>query len=164
MADDLMARITEYARDKIVAEGRCDFDALLPDVYERFGEAIEAHWQQMAREHIRRQLKTRLAKWEDEDDPDAVIQTKLPGFQLPQFISVPGEGGRVVWVHSLAATQADAFAQRQLRETNIVRAVRKRDVWDQMLDRLDPAWRTHPDFTIGECIDWLADTQQAKTK
>ena len=155
MANDLMSRIAEFAKEKIIADGRCDFDVLLPEVYARFGDEIEVHWQSMAREHIRRQLKTRLAKWEDEDDPDAVIQTNLPGFELPQFISVPGEGGKVIWVHSLAATQQDAQAQRQLRETNIIRAVRKRDVWDRTLDRLRPAWIVNPAWTIGECIEYL---------
>lgn len=156
MADDLMSRIGAFGVEYLTQRGRCDFDEeLLPEVYARFGDEIRDRWESMSRESVRRFLKAQMSRLED-DDSTAVIQTALPGFDLPKAISVPGEGGRITWVHTPAATREDAFAQRQLRETNIINAVRKRDVWDRTLDRLRPAWAINPDWTIGECIDHLA--------
>jgi hypothetical protein len=152
-----MGRIVQFSLDYIEQHGRADFDSeLWPAIQDAFGEEIleEGIW--MAREGVRRNVKSAFAKLEDEDDKDAVLQTKLPGLDLPKVISVPGEGGRIAWISTLAATREEAHAQRLLRERNIVNAMRKRDVWDRTLDRLEPAWNEHPDFIIGECVEWLA--------
>lgn len=153
MAINPMSEIVEFALDYMKVHGRVDWaNELRPIIEERFGTSIRDHYVEMAYETIRRRIKGRLKKHDD----SAVQQTRLKGFEVPTGIAIPTEGGGVVFVSTLAATRVDALAHRQILERNIVNAVHNRDEWNRTLDRLQPAWAINPDWTVGECIDFLA--------
>jgi len=158
MADNLTSRIVNFALDYMEQHGRVDWsDELKPAIEAAFGKEIARHWTEMAFETIRRSIKKQLARNEDTDE---AIQTQLPGFRLPKGIAVPQEGGGVTFVSTLAATRGEARAQLMLREANIINAQRRKDEWERKLDRLEVAWRVNADFTVGECVDYLAQQGQ----
>lgn len=153
MADNLMVRVTAWALDYIDAHGRVDWDdELKPLIYEQFGIELEQHGADLAFELIRRRIKTRLKK----NAENALIQTQLDGFEIPQGFTVPTEGGGTTFVSTIGASRAEAEAHLLICEENIRSAIRGRDDWQRMLDYLRPAWSFDSNFTIGECIDWLA--------
>lgn len=156
MANDLRARYQQFGIDYVIKHGRADADAVIDAVFEAFGDEIKEAWDRLSRESVRRDLKSAFKRLEE--DADAVMQTPLPGFALPKVIAIPREGG-VEYIHTATASRTDGYAARNVREMNIINAIRKRDEWDRVLDRCEVAWRINPDFTIGECIEHLAATQ-----
>lgn len=155
MAANLMSRVVEFALEYIEEHGRVDYaDELRPAIAEEFGQEISQAWEELAYEAIRRKIKNRLRT---NEEGDSVMQTRLEGFDLPTAIAVPREGGGVVFVSTLTATRDDAEAQLLLKEKNIADAIHRRDEWDRTLDRLRPAWAVNAEWTIGECIDFLAN-------
>lgn len=153
MENNLRARYQQFGIDFVVRHGRASADAVVDAVFDAFRDEIETAWARLSREAVRRDLKSAFKRLEASDD---VAQTSLPGFALPKVIALPREGGATEYIDTTAATKDEAYAARQVREMNIVNAVRKRDEWDRTLDRLRPAWNVNPDWTIGECIDYLA--------
>lgn len=160
MADTLRGNIRQFARDYIREHGRCDPDEVLDAIYERFGDDIRSNWERETREYWRRLLKDDF-KRDEEDDDTVVMQTALPGFSWPNVINVQREGGGVTWVDGLAATKDDVRSQQLLKNMNIINATRQRDVFDRKVDRLEPAWAVNPDWTVGECIEYLAQKEVA---
>lgn len=154
MADTLRLNIRQFAREFVAQHGRCDPEAVLDAIYERFGDDMRENWERETREFWRRDLKTEFAR--DDEDGEAVMQTALEGFTFPKVINVPREGGGITWVDGRSATREDVLGQRMLKNLNIISATRKRDLWDMKIDRLDVAWNVNAEWTVGECVEFLA--------
>ncbi len=157
MGNELRGRYQQFGIDYVVEHGRADSDAVIDAVFETFGDELRTEWERLAREGVRRDLKTAFKRLESDDE--AEVQTGLPGFTLPKIIALPREGGAIEYIDSLTASREDAQAARLVRVGNILNAQRKLEQWDQTLDRLRPAWNLNPEWTIGECVDYLANVQ-----
>lgn len=113
-----------------------------------FAERLENEGDRAIRAFVRQAAKEGLA-----DRTDDHRQATLPGFHVPATITVPlDEGGRIVYVASVAATQDEWRAHRAMKEANIRHAVDELQAYDDLTDKLATVWKDEPDLTVGECL------------
>jgi hypothetical protein len=142
--------LTECAHAEL-AEGRCTVDDVAARAERLHAELIEAESMELVRQRIKDIVKKLLRDLaEDEDSEQA--QQALPGLKLPSAIAVRRTDDAIYYVRADMATWSELQAGLAEREQNIVRAVIRRDQFQETVDRLRP-WMEHdPACTVAEAL------------
>lgn len=106
----------------------------------------------MTAELLRPDLTAPEARALTDDDGSEQSQQALPGLKLPSAIAVRGKDEDIYYVRADMATWDEVLAGLAEREQNIVRAVIKRDQYQEAVDRLRP-WMEHdPACTVADAL------------
>jgi hypothetical protein len=149
-AKTLDQAITECAHAEL-AEGRSTVDRVASRVEREYGDLIDVRSRELVRKQIKDVIKRLLRDLaDDEGSPEA--QQALPGLKLPSAIAIRDKDGGIYYVRADQATWVELQSGLDEREQNIVRAVIKRDQYQEAVDRLRP-WMEHDETcTVAEAL------------
>lgn len=139
-----------------------DFRITATDVVERArknNEAIfAAETDKLVMDAARRIVKEILRDLTQDDHAASDDQVILPGLVLPSAIAVEDEGGNFYYVKAQKATRQELQAGRAQRVSNVLRAQKRLDQYDETLELLLPLM-DDDDMTVEDAVRLLSEGQ-----
>lgn len=100
------------------------------------------------RQYVKTVVKNGLKKTEAMTDG----QSRLPGFVVPETITVPIHEGKTIYVAFENATYEQAKAHVWMKEKNIFHAMEEKQKYVDLLETLTPEWIKNPELPAGEIM------------
>lgn len=144
--------LTECATDLLDTEDVVDVDQVVACAYSRYGDVFTQETERLVLDAARRIARNVMRDLSDDD-----TEQRLPGIHLPSAIAMPRPDGSFGYVSAEKATWAVLQAGRELRITNVDRAVAKLDLYDATLARLRPFMEADPNLTVMDALRREAD-------
>lgn len=147
---NLLNRLLNECAQAQLAEGRCTVEDVTERAFALHAEIIDGESKALIYRQIKATVKRILGDLaENEDEPEA--QQALPGLKLPSAIAVR-KGDDIYYVRADLAVWDELMAGLNEREQNIVRAVVKRDQYQEAVDRLRVFMEDDPGCTVADAL------------